>query len=510
MRRALYNSTLLILLFASHAAGAALIGSHEVSDPVKTAGWVCDTGSPAPLRVHLYAQTAGGMRWIDSQLADQRRTDLPDACGDAYHAFRFADYAANGTGGLLYETGSPVGMLVFAETAQGLISLTTTPHDVAFAPAGFWDPGLTNARWRTDLTNPGEGTSVAPLVFGACRYTTPVSDGYPSFSGGGFDAVTGCRYDQNVFEKSNAATSASGWPAHSFWTIIANVESALDNPLCTDGPPGQSLPVGAPGTGQVFGVVALPDFEAGHPERMKFHLVLNSTSWTACREGSYAGPYLAVAAQADRGNDGVITYLNRPGSATTLRFGMTLMDIAKDWPDTPIAPPNGRRYSQAHLLVEAMWGGVKHWIFVELVPDIRAVEGSAEGSVDTHVRFNWHVQNSMLYPGADYIYKSGTVVTAQCALEGVSIPVFDKRATYVDPATRDRSRIDYAIDLQKLFDCVNRRGEWGLSTMPSHPVPVTAVTFGLEQDDHFYVHGDFTGAVAPNAIWIAVDSVRIE
>jgi hypothetical protein len=240
------------------------------------------------------------------------------------------------------------------------------------------------------------------------------------------------------------------------------------------------------------------------------HLVLNSHGWDACRQQRYSGPYLSFAAQADRGNAGVITYLNRPGAPVMLRFGITLMDIDRVPPEVNGAPSGARRYSQGHLIVEAMWAGVKRWLFIELVPDVRSVAGHAEGSVDAHVRFNWHMAGSMLHPGSDYLYKSGTVISAQCAAEGVTIPVFDRRATYVDPATRARSRIDYAIDLQRVFDCLQRRGDWGPAPMPSHPVPVTAVVFGIEQDDRYYVDGMFTGHTAPNAIWIAVDGVRLD
>jgi hypothetical protein len=33
---------------------------------------------------------------------------------------------------------------------------------------------------------------------------------------------------------------------------------------------------------------------------------------------------------------------------------------------------------------------------------------------------------------------------------------------------------------------------------------------GIEQDDRYYADGAFTGVTAPNAIWIAVDGVRLE
>ena len=288
------------------------------------------------------------------------------------------------------------------------------------------------------------------------------------------------------------------------------MEDALENPLCVNGPPGQSLPIGLPGTGNVFGVAALPDVETGNPDRIKMHLVLNSWDWGGCRNGSYGGPYLAFAAQADRGNNGVITYLNLPAAPAILRFGLTLMDIAAEAPEHYGAPPDAKRYGQAHVLIEALWGGVKRWLFIELVPDVRNVAGTAEGSGDAHVRFNWHPVNSMLYPGADYLYKSGTVLSAQCAAEGVVVPVLDRAATYANPVTRGRARRDYAIDLQRVFACLNRRGEWGAAPMPAHPIPISGIMFGVEQDDRFYRNGEFTGVAAPNALWIAVDGIRLE
>lgn len=498
-----------MLLWCS-AVRAAVIGYHDVSDPVKTAGWACDTNGVAPVRVHLYVQTAAGLKLLDSQWADKRRGDLHSVCGGGDHAFRFADYAANADGVALYGTHEPVPMFVYVESPSGLVPLSGSPRHASFAAVGLWDAGLRSGRWRTDFANPDEGTAVAPLLLGECPFETPVSDGFTAFSGGGPNALTRCRYGNKVFSGSNAASSDGTWPVHSFWAVVANVEDALENPLCVSGPPGQSLPVAAPGVGEVFGLVALPDGEAGDPDRFKVHMVLNSRNWTACRNGSYGGPYLGFAAQADRGNNGLLTYLNLPGAPTTLRFGLTLMDIASERPELLGAPAGARRYSQSHVLVEAAWGGVKRWLFIELVPDVRNVSGTGEGSVDVHVRFNWHMVNSMLHPGADYLFKAGTVLSAQCAEEGVVVPVLDRAATYVNPATRARARRDYAIDLQRVFNCLNRRGEWGAAPMPAHPVPIIGVMFGMEQDDRLYLDGEFIGATAPNALWVAFDNIRLE
>jgi hypothetical protein len=513
MRRLLHAASLLLLLSAPDRSWAAIVGFHDVSDAVKTSGWVCDTAGGPAVVVHLYADVQGGMRWVDSQVANQRRADVggrDGVCPTERNGFRFADYAANDLGSTLYDATGPVSLFVVAEAPGELVPLSGTPRPVSFAPVGIRDAGLTQGRWRTDLSNPDEGTHAVPLALGECLFSTPLSDGYMSFSGGGFSEHSGCRYDETSFPRSNAATSEPQWPTRDFWVVVANVEDAFANPFCTDGPPGQSLPIGPPGSGEVFGVVALPDTEADAPARKKFHLVLNSASWSRCRVSSYGGPYLAFGAQAERGNDGVITYLNRPGAPTTLRFGMTLMETGDDVTSVKGAPPDARRYSQAHVLVEAAWGGVKRWLFVEIVPDVRLAPGAAVGVVDVHVRFNWHLLDSMMYPGADYLYKSGTVLSRQCEPEQVSIPVFDRRATYVNPKTRADSRIDFSIDLQRVFDCLQRRGEWGRAAMPQHAVPVTGVFFGVEQDDRLYHKGDYAELTAPNVIWVAVDSVRVD
>lgn len=209
------------------AAEAAVIGYHDISDPVKSAGWACATDSPKPIRVHLYAQTSSGMKRLDSQWADQRRDDLQGLCAGTRHAFRFADYAATPEGAELYRMREPVLIHIFADSRGGLIPVNGSPRTVSFAAAGLWDPGLKSGRWRTDYDNPAEGTAVAPLLLGQCTFTTPLSDGYFAFSGGGFDADTGCRYGEAVFPRSNAASSDGTWPARSFWAVIANVEDAL-------------------------------------------------------------------------------------------------------------------------------------------------------------------------------------------------------------------------------------------------------------------------------------------
>ena len=105
---------------------------------------------------------------------------------------------------------------------------------------------------------------------------------------------------------------------------------------------------------------------------------------------------------------------------------------------------------------------------------------------------------------------SAAVLSRQCAAEGVSVPTMDRHATYSDPATRESSRRHYTIDLQKAFDCLDRMGTWGSETMPSHPIPITGVHFGIGQDDVFYRDGAATAVRSANAIWIAVDGVRLE
>ena len=499
---------LLLGLGCAVSAPAAIIGYHDLSDPVKTLGWVCETSNAKAITVAMYVDMPVGRKLITTQVADKRRDDLSGLCaGGSAHAFRFSDYAAAGAD--VYGSSSPVSIHVFADGPAGPVELPGSPRFVSFAPVGIWDSGLSNGRWRTDYDDPNEGTATTPLLLGDC---SSVSSSFPSTSmpGGGTTASAGCRYGDITSPASNASSSDKTWPTRAFWAMIANVESSFDNPLCVDGPPGQSRPIQRPGTGELFGVLALPDAEAGDPSRRKMHLVLNSSSLKDCRERAYGIPHLSFGAQADRGNNGVITYLNSPGAKTKLRFGMTLMDIADRRPDVFDQPAAAdTRSSQAQLVVEAIWGGKKRWMIVQVLPDPH-LEAAMAGNVDTRVQFSWHLVNSFLYPGADYAFKSAATLSAQCAVEGVNVPTMDRSATYVDPETRPQSRRDYAIDLQKVFACLQRLETWGGEPMPSHAVPITGIHFGIGQDDVFYHNGVATATRSANAIWLAVDGVRLE
>ena len=118
--------------------------------------------------------------------------------------------------------------------------------------------------------------------------------------------------------------------------------------------------------------------------------------------------------------------------------------------------------------------------------------------------------DSFIYPGADYLYKSAALLSAQCTQERVFVTPQSPALTYLDPATRANSRVEYSIDLQKIFDCLDRLATWGAEPMPTHPVPITGIHFGIEMDDRLYRDGAFTGATAPNALWIALDDLRLE
>jgi hypothetical protein len=493
----------------SVSANAAVIGFHDSSDPVKTLGWVCQTNDVKPVTVSMYAITDSGARLLDSQVANKRRDDLSGICPDGVaHAFRFSDYAARGAE--VYDSATPVGIRVVADTADGPVALAGTPRLVSFAPVGIWDAGLINGRWRTDHDNPEEGTKTAPLLLGDCALTATGADDPHAIAGGGFDAASGCRYGLVISPASNASSSDRAWPERNFWAMIANVENSFENPLCVDGPPGQSRAIRHPGAGELFGVIALADNESSAPTSRKMHLVLNSSSDVDCRTKSYGIPHLSFGAQADRGNGGVITYLNSAGAKTMLRFGMTLMDIADRRSDAFDQPqPGDTRSSQAQFVVEAVWGGKKRWLIVQVLPDPH-LEAAMGGNVDTRVSFSWHLVNSFLYPGAAYTFKSASVLSTQCAAHGIKVATMDRNATYYDPLTRDNSRREYAIDLQKAFDCLTRLATWGPETMPAHRIPITGVHFGIGQDDVFYHNGVATAARSANAIWVAVDGVRVE
>ena len=47
-----------------------------------------------------------------------------------------------------------------------------------------------------------------------------------------------------------------------------------------------------------------------------------------------------------------------------------------------------------------------------------------------------------------------------------------------------------------------------MDRMPSHPVPIPGIHFGIEMDDRLYPSA-LTGTTLPNALWIALDSIEI-
>src|SRR5258706_10441894 len=111
----------------------------------------------------------------------------------------------------------------------------------------------------------------------------------------------------------------------------------------------------------------------------------NRSTQGNCRSRSNGIPHLSFGAQADRGNNGVITYLNSPGAKTVLRFGMTLMDLADRRPDAFAQPAGGdTRSSQAQVVVEAVWGGRKRWLVIQVLPDPH-LEAAMGGVVDRRV-----------------------------------------------------------------------------------------------------------------------------
>ena len=115
LRRNWLRLAALVSAFAVTSASAAILGFHDISDPLKTLGWACSTTDATPVRVHLYAEVDGALKLLDTQLADKRRDDLAAVCGGTTHAFRFSDYARTPEGIALYGNTGPVRIHVFVE-----------------------------------------------------------------------------------------------------------------------------------------------------------------------------------------------------------------------------------------------------------------------------------------------------------------------------------------------------------------------------------------------------------
>jgi hypothetical protein len=190
------------------------------------------------------------------------------------------------------------------------------------------------------------------------------------------------------------------------------------------------------------------------------HLVLNVSSGFV-NPAPGATPFLSLGAFAGRGTNPTIGVLN-PGSSTALSvisFGERL------WGFTPpvLRYPTGQDSSIAsYLWIATKWGTKPRMIALMLAHD--HFKNSSATTVG-HGHWNWNVQESVYYPGADIVYIDVEDVVSHC---GYSIP----RLTSVG------QEINYRIDATRLFSCLRNKFDDPFPTTAN--VPITAVFWANE------------------------------
>jgi hypothetical protein len=134
----------------------------------------------------------------------------------------------------------------------------------------------------------------------------------------------------------------------------------------------------------------------------------------------------------------------------------------------------------------AEWGGKTRMLFVALnhESDLYGSELHWSNSINgTHSHWNWQMQESFYYPGADIAYMDAEDVYALC---GFSMT----RLVNVGDS------VDYSVVLDDLYRCASDKGLFD-TPMPYALVPITGVHWGNE------------GTGSNVALWTSVHNMRM-
>jgi hypothetical protein len=358
-----------------------------------------------------------------------------------------------------------VGLVTCADsTAVVPVTDAQAPADASSPGSGFWDPGFEAGTWRTDFDDPSAGLAGHPLTLQDCAFslatdTSILNGAGPTYWNENTSMQVACDRTSTTYASSNASSSSATWPTDAFWVITANNERSFGpEGTCSDtgpntGPPNQSKPVGKPGQG-VFGV----DVSGG-----KATLAMDTSQFPNCVSPTdkVKIPFLSLGAQTERGQGRPITYLNDDRYPKTLKFKATLEDIAP----AGVASSTGKaRANFGYVFVEVKWGSIRRWAYVDLF--------SRSTGAPPFVRedWNWNVEESMWYPGAEIVFVGADELASTCP--GIV-------AALMPPVAG--SSFDYSIDLNVLFRCLSSApGKTWSSPMPPTPLAVTGVHWAIE------------------------------
>lgn len=401
-----------------------------------------------------------------------------------------------------------------------LAALACTP-----ALADFQDRGMVAGAVRTDL-GPGKGTGsdfltlwyrnpvpdgcafsvLDPLNAGfgcpGLRWVRPRPDGQPGWAGvqihpacgSGNTAVgptdkpvgdswLGClTYPGSPYFSLNA-------PGSQYWVLVANSDPAFDQ--CNDGPPGLSHTIRDPiaDAAPALYKVAMEDLPSG---ARRAHLIVNASNHPfRCDRPGYKQsphwvlPFLSLGAHRGHGQDGPVAAMDRntpAGNRPQVQW------TSRTWDYLPFGCDAAKGVElcfaqgvHAGFYAIASWDAVKHLLFVDLVGegDLDYATGSPGKG-----RWNWPVDESFYYPGAEIAYLTAAHLAARCGIGLPGLPL-------------DGRWVDYRVDVTALFACASDLGLFS-SPMPSaRSVPLDGF--------HWYIEAVGTRG----ALWISIEGPQV-
>ncbi len=281
------------------------------------------------------------------------------------------------------------------------------------------------------------------------------------------DSWRGClTYQNNSFYSLN-------FPSDVFWVISANNDPSFDQ--CRPGPPNNSNPIGALNSQRLF-KVGVDGIAPTPSKRIAMEINATEHNFFCTESSSYLEsiPYLSVGVVKRKGNLGVapaeISVGQNPGRAVRddLSFSAKIDSIerldcplksCKDQPCFCNTTGEVRRGSHGGLFIVAEWSGKPRAVYIDLFG-----EDQLDYSSETPIRalFNWPIENSIYFPGAEIIIFSQKSIVEDC---GFSLPPLSTNQT------------NFSIDLSEAFACAIPEFE---TAPPEGAVEVTQIHWFIE------------------------------
>ena len=394
------------------------------------------------------------------------------------------------------------------------------------AAADFQDRGMRDGRLRTDLP-PGRGSG---SDFLRLEYRPPLGDGCQFSINDPLNAAFGCPGLNSV---DNRLDGTPGWrglqlnatcgtndtavgkaqtdigfswlgcvsyagspyfalndPGSQYWVAVANSEPAFDQ--CNDGPPGVSHSIRDPisNPGPSLYKVAMETLASG---ARRAHLIVNATNhpFRCDRPGYKQGPhsvlpFLSLGAHAGHGQAGPVATMNRNLPADS-RQRVKWTSWTLDYTPFGCDPAKGSELCfakgvHAGFYGIASWDGVKRLVFVNT---ISTDDLNYDDSPPSKTHWNWPVQESFYYPGAEIAMLSSVQLLGNCGIEMPRQPL-------------EVGNQQYSVDITAIFACASDLKLF-TSQMPR---------FSDIDLDGFHWYMESVGT--RGALWLSVEDPRVD